>query len=66
MSIYKVTMPDGSDNLIVAEAAFVREYYPGAELMPDPPAPPPPEPDPDAALKNAAGELLLGMTEALK
>jgi len=45
--IYKINMPGGQANMIVADQPFVEEHYPGQwELVPDAPqaSDPPPEP----------------------
>jgi uncharacterized protein YuzE len=50
MPNYQVTLPDGTTNTIVADQAFVDEYYPGAELLPEPEPGPAPEPPPPPRL----------------
>jgi len=59
---------DGFDAVIASDEAGIGWTWDGDELSPppQPPAPPAPAPDPDAALKDAAGEFLLGLAETIK
>ena len=34
--IYRIHLPDGTYNTIVADQAFIDAHYPGAELLPEP------------------------------
>ena len=34
--IYRIPLPDGTYNTVVADQAFIDAHYPGAELLPEP------------------------------